>query len=120
MSMESDTSQGFVVTRTPLGGATILTPSGSITFENCTELRTALEETGEGPRPAVVIDCRQLSVMDSVALELLTEWHRKLQEKGGELKLTNLNDVCSDILMATRLLHVLNVCQDIKQAIQCG
>jgi hypothetical protein len=33
------------------------------------------------------------------------------------LKLAELNDVCSDILLVTRLVNTLTVSQDIKQAV---
>ena len=66
---------------------------------------------------AMYIDCRQVAIVDSEALELLTEWSERLREGGGSLKLASLNDVCSDILMVTRLIHVLNVVEDVKQAV---
>ena len=120
MNTDLDTVQSFAVGRTSLGGATVLSPSGSLTYETCAELRSAFEEAAETPHAGVVVDCRQVKAMDSEALELLVEWHEKLSDGGADLKLSNLNDVCSDILVVTRLIHVLGVCADIKDAVQAG
>jgi len=120
MNAKADTASSCGVGRAVLGGATVLSPSGSLSFESCAELRSALEQAAETPHPCVVIDCRHVKTMDSEALELLTEWHVKLQENRGTLKLANLNDVCSDILVVTRLIHVLSIHADIRQAVQGG
>lgn len=120
MIMDSESSPAFAVSRAALGGAIVLTPSGAVTYERCAEFRVALEQAAEAPRAAVVVDCRQVSLLDSEALELITEWHGKLQESGGKLALSNLNDVCSDILVVTRLIHLLNVHEDVRQAVRSG
>ena len=85
--MDMETAQAFAIGRTTLGGSTVLAPSGAVTFGNCDELRASLEQASEGPQAAVVLDLRQVNVLDSAALELLTEWHQKLDQGGGMLKL---------------------------------
>jgi anti-anti-sigma factor len=120
MNRTAPTPPSFSVGRTTLGEATVLSPSGSLTFETCQGLRDVLQEVAANPRTAVVVDCRQVRVMDSEALELLTTWHGALRDAGGSLRLCNLNDVCADILMATRLVHVLSVFGDLKEAAQIG
>ena len=71
-------------------------------------------------QPTVILDARRVGALDSEALELLLEWHSKLSDNNGALKLVELNDTCADILTATRLVHVLNVYEDIEHAIQDG
>jgi len=120
MPKASENATHGYVSRTTVGNATILAPSGPVTFENCLELRTALEQAAEVPRPVIVIDARQVGTFDSEALELLVDWHQKLQECGGALKLADLNDVCTDILLVTRLGLTLTVFADVAQAVQGG
>ncbi len=116
MSTDSVPSADFQVNRTTVGSATVLAPTGSLTFETCAAMEDALAQVGAEARPVVVVDCRQAKAMDSEALELLVDWHHKLRENGGGLHLAELNDVCSDILMVTRLIHVLNVSRSIEDA----
>ena len=111
---------GFAVGRTAMAGVTVLSPSASLTFENCGELRSGLDAACDGHAPRIVLDCRSVAFMDSAALELLVEFHEKLRARQGELRLTHLNDVCSDILTVSRLVHTLVVCEGIGQALKDG
>ena len=56
--------------------------------------------------------------MDSEALEFLLRAHEDLKNLGGILKIVCLNSVCSDILLATRLSNVLNIYEDVHDAIR--
>ena len=120
MNTHPQGTEGFTVGRTALAGATVLAPSASLTFENCAELRSALEAARGGQTPKVVLDCRAIAFMDSAALELLVETHETLRANHGELRLTHLNDVCSDILTVSRLVHTLVVCEGISEALKDG
>lgn len=118
MSEPTRPAGGFSVGHTALAGATILSPSASLTFENCKEMRAALETAASEHGHAVVLDCRSVSYMDSEALEMLVEMHEKLSAARVSLRLTHLNEVCMDILTASRLVHVLIVYGDLSQALR--
>ncbi len=118
MPDHAQTPDGFTVGRTVLAGTTVLAPSGSLTFETCTELRTAFESACAEHSSTVVLDCRGVAFMDSEGLELLVEMHEKLAENRGQLRLIHLNDVCADTLTASRLVNVLVVLGDLNQAIR--
>ena len=120
MNANAQITEGFTVGRTTLAGATVLSPSASLTFENCAELKSALDAACGGQTPRVVRDCRAVAFLDSAALELLVEFHEKLRVNQGELRLTHLNDVCSDILTVSRLVNTFVVCEGISQAIKDG
>ena len=117
MDRDDTSPDGFTIDIACVGNSTILTPSGSLTFDTCSETRTALDEACGTHAPAIVLDCNAVAVLDSEALELLVEWHDKLSAVGGSLKLVNLNEVCSDILVATRLIHVFVVYDDMQKAV---
>lgn len=120
MTTSSSFAEGFKVAHATLGGTTVLSPSAALTHETCAALRAAVETAAEGHAPRVVLDCGAVAYMDSAALELLVESHEKLNALRGELRLTHLNEVCSDILIASRLVHTLTVSGDIRQAIKDG
>lgn len=120
MTTKTDERLKFTVGQTTLADATVLTPSGALTHETCEAFKAALDTAAAQSRAIVVMDGRQVGVIDSAGLELLVEWHEKFRDAGGMLRLANLNDVLMDIMTATRLIHVLNISRDVGQAAQVG
>lgn len=97
---------------------TVLTPEKSITHENCPEIEKLFQEALEQDKNDVILDCKNIELLDSAALELLIKCHYELRRKRGALKIIGLNEVCQDILSATRLNNMLIVCKDIHEAIR--
>jgi anti-anti-sigma factor len=105
------------VSITRVGNRTVLTPKKSITYENREELHATFEECMKQQRSDIILDCKAISYMDSEALELLVHMHEELRNQGNLLKIIGLNDVCRDIFVATRLIH-LHIYQDMHEAIK--
>ena len=100
------------------GARSILPLKKTVTHQNCAELEAAFQECIENNKTEIILDCQALTFLDSEALELLTRMHEEAKSSGRELKLISLNDVCRDILIATRLINTLNVYKDIHGAIR--
>jgi anti-sigma B factor antagonist len=100
-----------------VGSRTVLTPKRSITYENREEIQATIEECIQQQRSDIILDCKAVGYMDSEALELLVRMHEELRDQGNRLKIIGLNEVCRDIFVATRLIH-LHVYQDIHEAIK--
>lgn len=100
-----------------VGTRTVLAPKESLTYETCEELETTFDECLDDQRADIILDCKDVPFMDSEALELLVRMHEKLRNRGNVLKIITLNDVCRDIFVATRLIH-LHVYEDIHEAIR--
>ena len=103
---------------TPGGSRAILPLKNAVTHQNCAELEKAFQECIDNNKTEIILDCRALTFLDSEALELLIRMHEDADSHGCELKLISLNKVCSDILVATRLMNILNVYKDIHGAIK--
>ena len=97
---------------------TVLTPAKSITHENCTEIEESILTAMEQDKTEVILDCKNVELMDSAALELLVQIHYELRKRRGALKILGLNSVCQDIFAATRLNNVLLTYKDIHEAIR--
>ena len=97
---------------------TILAPKESLTYQNCEKLETMFNDSLSQHKTEIILDCKAVSFMDSDALELLLRFHEELSNRGGRLKIIGLNTVCRDILNATRIISVLNVYEDIHQAVK--
>jgi len=106
----------------PIKGVTIdgraaLALKQSITWENCADLKKKLKKKIEAGHTEIILDLKKVEHLDSAALELLIEIHDTLMQIGGALKIAGLNEVCRDILLATRIINILFVYKDINEAI---
>jgi anti-anti-sigma factor len=99
------------------GGRTILVPESSITHGTCHEIEEQIKDAIQGSKTEIILDCKHVRLLDSAGLEALVQTHADLQSKGSVLKIVGLNEVCRDILLATRILHMLFVYKDIHEAI---
>jgi anti-sigma B factor antagonist len=76
---------GFKVDVRREGERTIVAPSGEIDLGSAGALRSALQRAREaGP---LVLDLAEVTFMDSVALGLVIEEHRRAEREGGEFRL---------------------------------
>lgn len=101
-----------------VSGRTVLTPARSITHENCPDIEISIHAAIEEGKTEVILDCKNVELLDSAALELLFLIHYELRSKRGALKIIGLNQVCQDILAATRMNNALLVYKDIHEAIR--
>ena len=97
---------------------TILPLQDAVTRQNCEELEAAYGEAVNCGKTEIILDCQALTFLDSEALELIVRMHEELRNRGGALRLIALNDVCKDILVATRLINALHIYKDIHGAIR--
>jgi len=100
------------------GARTILPVKGALTYQNCKEFEASYDACIVKNKTEIILDCQALSYLDSEGLELLVRMHEDLQRRGGGLTIVSLNDVCLDILLATRLINILQVRADIHEAIR--
>ena len=100
------------------GIRTILSLKDAVTHQNCAELQSVYEDCIRRDKIEIIFDCQALTFLDSEALELLLRIHEDLKSRGGALKLIALNEVCTDILIATRLANTLNIYKDIHGAVR--
>lgn len=96
----------------------VVTPDKSITHENCPDIEQTIQTAIEQEKNEVILDCKNIELLDSAALELLIKTHYELRSKRGALKIIGLNEVCQDILTATRLNNMLIIYKDIHEAIR--
>ena len=106
--------------KTATGARTILTPKEPVTHQNCKQVEALFAEAMNQQKTEIILDCKAVSFIDSAGLELLVETNKKLGARGGILKMIALNEVCRDILVATRFITDFHVYADIHEAIRHG
>ena len=97
---------------------TVITFKESLTHQSCERLEAKFQESLDQGKNEIILDCKSIAFMDSVGLELLVKMNEDLRIQGGALKVVCLNDVCRDILLATRLINTLNIYKDIQDAMK--
>jgi anti-anti-sigma factor len=102
---------------TKIGGRVVLTPESSITYENCSEIEKGIEDAIQQNKTEIILDLKHVGFLDSAALEILVQNHTELISRGSILKIIGLNEICRDILLATRIINLLFVYKDMHEAI---
>lgn len=117
MSNSSENDASIKIGGTKLEGRVVLTPESSITYENCNEIEEKINDATQRNKTEIVLDFKHVEFLDSAALELLVQTHVELKSNGGALKIVGLNEICRDILLATRIINLLFVYEDMHEAI---
>ena len=109
-------SSGIGITR--IGSKSVLTPRGAITYRNIDNLKSMFNECIGNNKTEIILDCKAISFLDSEVLEYILKIHEELRNQGGILKLININAICRDIFLVTRLINVFYIYDDIHKAIR--
>ncbi|HUB81703.1 MAG TPA: STAS domain-containing protein [Bryobacteraceae bacterium] len=87
--------------------ATILDLSGRVTLgEGLGDLRDSIREALSGNRKHIVLNLADVSYIDSSGLGQLIGSYASVTERGGQMKLVNLQKKVSDLMQITKLLTV--------------
>ena len=117
MKNSSSSDDQMKIGASKVGSSTALAPIGSLTYQNCEELKAKFDELINQYKTKIILNLKDVPFLDSEALTLMLQTHDELRRRGGGLKIVGLNAVCSDILTATRLINVLYVYEDIHEAV---
>ena len=111
-------NSGTKISRSRVGTKTVLTPEGSVTGNDIETIELIKKELVSENRNEVILDLKSVSFIDSAFLEYILNLHHSLKDRGGYLKLINLNSTLKDVLVITRLINSFLVFQDIHEAIK--
>ena len=85
-----------------------LAVSGRIDTSNAAEFEEQLLATCT-PGEKVFIDAQDLKYISSAGLRVLLSAHKKMDAKGGKMKLININEMVREVLEVTGFMSVLTV-----------
>lgn len=96
----------------------ILDLSGNIRMgEDSIKLRNMLRDLAASGDKKVLLDLADVSNIDSSGLGELVAGYASVRKSGGDLKLLNLTDRVSELMVITKLLTVFEVFGDEKEAL---
>jgi anti-anti-sigma factor len=101
-----------------LGHHTVITLKEPINHQNCKELEAFVLGAIGKNHLAIILECQDVSYLDSAALEMLLRLQDAIDEQGRLVKLAALNELCRDIMIVTRLINQFNIFPSVQEAIK--
>jgi anti-sigma B factor antagonist len=96
-----------------VGKVTILEPSGRLMIgATADDFNQTLQDAITGGSLAVLLDCSQISFIDSQGIKVLVRGAISMERRGGKVKLLRLSPQVRRVLEITRLLTVFESFQD--------
>lgn len=118
IGMQNRTPVKMQTTLRQVGDVAVLDISGRITLgEGNVMLRDIVRELTEKGSKKIVLNLREVQYVDSSGIGELVKAHTTVRNKGGQLKLVNLNERVSNLLELTRLVAVFDIAPDEASAV---
>ena len=106
------------ITQRQTDSVVILDLEGNIRLgEGSRGLHEAIRLVVEKSEKKILLNLANVSYMDSSGLGELVAGYTTLQKSGGQMKLLNLTERVSELMVITKLLTVFEVYEDEEQAI---
>ncbi len=119
LGMQGRTPVKMQTTTRQVGEVIVLDVSGRITLgEGNVMLREIVRDLAEKGNKRIVLNLGEVVYIDSSGVGELVKTHTTIRNKGGQLKLTNLNRRVHDLLQMTRLYTVFDIEQDEASALK--
>ena len=97
-----------------IGSVHTVAPRFPVIEENIAQLEQEIQSSFQGGSVQILIYFSEVSHIDSKGLEFLLDSVEEAQKRGGNVKLCSLNQLCRDILLATRLNNVFVIYDEVK------
>ncbi|MCF7873022.1 MAG: STAS domain-containing protein [Candidatus Omnitrophica bacterium] len=96
----------------------IVSVSGEINIDTSPDLRKAFDQYTQQGIKKVIIDCVNLTYIDSSGLATLIELMQRLKKIEGELKICNLENKVKSVFEVTKLDKLFDICASQEQAVE--
>ncbi|HKK50456.1 MAG TPA: STAS domain-containing protein [Myxococcota bacterium] len=107
---------GFTVSNQ--GDVTVVEVEGQLIVGNRQELKQKVLEDLENGARKFVIDFSETGYIDSSGLGVLVSLSKKIREKGGELRLSSLNEDLRTLFELTKLDTLFRIADDKAEALE--
>lgn len=98
-------------------GISIVAAAGAVDSATVHEFEDVLGKVCAAAGAKVVLDCAQLTHINSTTFALLNQFHRACESSGGFLAISGLNENILDIIELLGLDETLNLYETRRQAI---
>jgi anti-anti-sigma factor len=106
------------ITSSKIGFINVITPQAPLIEGNTDALKTTIQGHFQNNDAKILIDFSGVSHIDSRGLEFLLDSFEEAKKKGGDIKLFNVNQLCTDIFLATRMSSFFEMYKTAEEAAQ--
>lgn len=106
------------ITKSHRGSVKVLSLSGALIGKDCDPLEAELHECLDSENFKIVLEVEQVPFVDSEGLDKLLAIAFDLNKRGGDARVAKPNDVVKDVLKATRVDTLIQVFDDIEEAVK--
>ena len=96
--------------------AIVVLISGELTVDFEDQFKRIVQDAWSHSPSNIILDCRELVILDSIGLESLLWLSDLLEESNYKLRLANVNNTINQIFEFTRLNHLLSVHEEVECA----
>ncbi|MDP7422659.1 MAG: STAS domain-containing protein [bacterium] len=100
------------------GNITLLMITGDLDMYTLPKAKNTINHITETGRNRILIDLKNMDYIDSSGLGFFIGTLKKLKEKGGDLKLMNLNSYIQGIFKLINLNYIIEIFEDRETAIK--
>lgn len=101
-----------------MGNVQVLNCGGSLDADTVAGFKKIAYDLVSGGSTRFVIDCTNLSFIDSMGLGVLISLLRRVRQHEGDVKVASLSDEVKTIFEITRLHRLFDVCADADAAVR--
>ncbi|OYW24953.1 MAG: hypothetical protein B7Z55_00720 [Planctomycetales bacterium 12-60-4] len=99
-------------TRTKQGAVDVIAGTDPLNVDYVDDAAGVIDDCLSSGPARIVVDMRQIPLLDSAGLELLLSLHDRCVERGGMLHLAGPSPLCRDILEVTGVISHFDVFSD--------
>ncbi len=103
-------------TRSRQGAVDVISGTDPLNVDHVEDASTVVDECLAAGQPRLVLDLREIPLLDSAGLEFLLEVRDRCIERGGQLQLAAPNVLCRDILEVTGVTSDFELFSDAVEA----
>ncbi len=100
------------------GDIQIMQCGGSLDADTVSAFKKVAYDLVGAGSTRIVIDCANLTFIDSMGLGVLISLLRRVRQRNGDVKVASLSDEVKTIFEITRLHRLFDVCADASAAIR--
>ena len=106
------------VEKQQVGTVDVFAPTAALVDQDAEQFSKLLLERVRSSNPRLVVSMQEVPYMDSAALEGLLDATEELADRATSLKLTNVPQVCREILELTGLSGRLSFFENVQDAVK--
>jgi anti-sigma B factor antagonist len=101
-----------------IGDVSVISIEGNVLQENAQALKKELRDLVKEGKIRLVLDLNTSNYISSMCLSTIVEIKKRVNDLGGDLKLSGPNGLIRNLLESTNLIKVIEIYNDVDSAVK--